>query len=188
MKPFGKQRAEEIMPETEATQKEIAAEVANRFAMFVGAESMAEALEEMKALEQEAEREEQPSAEQPAMRDNASETGNKLAQAYRALEGSMEEDKLDRLMESEEFSALIASDVPPIVAARCVLMDELLAAAEARGEKRGRTQVKNKLGRMNEVGTGMTGAFCTGIDPEKLSLKEIRDLKKRASRGETITI
>ena len=130
----------------------------------------------------------QPMQGAAAMQQAATRAGDAMAQAYQALEGSMDEEKLDKLMESEAFAALIQSGVPPIMAARCILMDELLAAAEARGEKRGRTQVKNKLGRMNEVGTGMTNAFRTGIDPDKLSLKEIRDLKKRAGRGETITI
>lgn len=220
MKPFGKTRAQE-QPLSAAAQEQLNAsvELANLFAHYIKADSLEEALAEMKALVEETEGMEVPQSTgaapeetrsnapetppmqgasamqgtQPmqgaaAMQQAATRAGDAMAQAYQALEGSMDEEKLDMLMESEAFAALIQSGVPPIMAARCILMDELLAAAEARGEKRGRTQVKNKLGRMNEVGTGMTNAFRTGIDPDKLSLKEIRDLKKRAGRGETITI
>lgn len=179
-------------------------ELANLFASYIKADSLEEALEEMRALAEEAEAVQEPEAadsvqeaeaatapqemEMSSGQEPAAGMGEKMAQAYQALEGSLDEEKLDMLMEDEAFATLIHSGVAPVMAARCVLMDELLTAAEARGEKRGRAQVKNKLGRMNEVGTGMTNAFRTGIDPDKLSLKEIRDLKKRAGRGETITI
>lgn len=205
MKPFGKMRVSE-QPLSDGAQQQLDAsvELANLFAHYIKAESLEEALAEMKALVEETDAlPEAESAESAAtqakqepvyaqgtvsVQEPVSQAGEQMAQAYQMLEGSMDEEKLDMLMESEEFAALIRAGLPPIMAARCALMDELLAAAEARGEKRGRTQVKNKLGRMNEVGTGMTNAFRTGIDPDKLSLKEIRDLKKRAGRGETITI
>lgn len=205
MKPFGKAHVSE-QPLSSGAQQQLDAsvELANLFASYIKADSLEEALEEMRALAEETEAEaaqepeaaeavqgdEQPAAPQEPVigQEAAAGMGERMAQAYQALAGSMDEEKLDMLMEDEAFAALIHSGVAPIMAARCVLMDELLTAAEARGEKRGRAQVKNKLGRMNEVGTGMTNAFRTGIDPDKLSLKEIRDLKKRAGRGETITI
>lgn len=205
MKPFGKMRVSE-QPLNEGAQRQLDAsvELANLFAHYIKAESLEEALAEMKALVEETDAVQEPESTEgmaaqevqepsyaqgaPSAQEPVSRAGEQLAQAYQMLEGSMDEEKLDMLMENEEFAALIHAGIPPMMAARYVLMDELLAAAEARGEKRGRTQVKNKLGRMNEVGTGMTNAFRTGIDPDKLSLKEIRDLKKRAGRGETITI
>ncbi len=203
MKPFGKAHVSE-QPLSSGAQQQLDAsvELANLFASYIKADSLEEALEEMRALAEEAEAVQEPEAadsvqeaeaatapqEMSGGQEPAAGMGEKMAQAYQALEGSMDEEKLDMLMEDEAFAALIHSGVAPVMAARCVLMDELLTAAEARGEKRGRAQVKNKLGRMNEVGTGMTNAFRTGIDPDKLSLKEIRDLKKRAGRGETITI
>ncbi len=196
-----------------------AVELANVFTQFVKADSLAEALAELKELVAETEEEESPAAgavqetpllqsrhavgqsastaqaslEEPAARQErivpqAARTADLLAQAYRELEGTLDEAQLDKLMEDETFAQLLMAGVPATVAARCVLMDELVLAAEARGEKRGRAQAKNKLGRMSEVGTAMSNAFRTGIDPDKLSLQDIRELKRRAGRGETITL
>ncbi len=233
MKPFGKQRPAEQALQPEARQQiSDAVELANLFTQFVKADSLAEALAELKELVAETEAEESPAAaagapqaaqETPSMQPSrmagqsastaftgqagglaqqarrtggmpqsgaakAERTADLLAQAYRELEGTLDEEQLDKLMEDEAFAQLLAAGVPAKLAARCLLMDEFMLAAEARGEKRGRAQAKNKLGRMSEVGTAMSNAFRTGIDPDKLSLQDIRELKRRAGRGETITL
>ena len=94
-------------------------------------------------------------------------------------------------LENPDFARLLANDIPVRTAYEVVHKDELLASGMAFAVQKTKEQVSKSIQsgkRPQENGLSSQSATSPGeIDPSKLTLAQINELKARAQAGERIT-
>lgn len=99
---------------------------------------------------------------------------------------------LDTELRNEQFQRLLTTGVPMKTAYMVLHNDEIMQGAMQFAAQKAAQQVTDTViagaARPAENGTGSQGAVSPKMDPSKLTDKEIMDIRRRASRGEKITL
>lgn len=94
-------------------------------------------------------------------------------------------------LQNERFGRMLSSGVDVRTAYEVVHKDEIIGGAMQFAAQKAAQQVTDTViagaARPAENGTGAQGAVATKVDPSKLTEKEIRNIRARVARGETVT-
>ena len=89
---------------------------------------------------------------------------------------------------NEDFLNAVYAGFEPEKAYMLAKCEQLIEEAYAEGEKRGKIQAANKNDRIGEIGMSVTGGYKAEIDPNNMTMEELKKIKERLKKGEHIRL
>ncbi len=89
---------------------------------------------------------------------------------------------------NEDFVKAVLAGFSPDKAFMLANFDKLLDEAFEEGEKQGKQSVEVKKDRVGEEGMKVTGGYKAEIDPANMTMEDLKKIKERLRKGESVRI
>ncbi|MDP4117973.1 MAG: hypothetical protein Q8873_02140 [Bacillota bacterium] len=172
-----KNEPEEIMTTEAKTQSDESRvnRILEEIMKFTGAENLDE-LEEVVS-----------GASSVAKKDGA-EGDDKLYNAIQNIRKNHSILEAKEMEKNEDFVNAILAGFDPEKAYRLAMSEKLISDAYAEGEERGKSIAASHNDRINEVGMTVSGGYKAEIDPQSMTMDELKKIKERLNKGEKVRL
>lgn len=150
-------------------------DVIDRIMQFTGAKSLDE-LEEIVGVAAEAER------------NDAAENDDRLFNAVSSVKSNHSILEAKEMEKNEDFVNAVLAGFDPEKAYMLAKCEDLISEAYAEGEEHGKAAVKAREDRIGEVGMTVSGGYKAEIDPNKMTMGDLKKIKERLRKGENVRL
>lgn len=123
-----------------------------------------------------------------AERNDAAENDDKLFNAINSVKNNHSLLEAKEMEKNEDFVNAVLAGFDPEKAYMLARCEELISEAYAEGEEHGKAAVKAREDRIGEVGMTVSGGYKAEIDPNKMTMGDLKKIKERLRKGENVRL